>query len=390
MNSNYFDYAAATPVSKTVLAAMQPYFTEKFYNPSARYLSAIEVRKDIDVAREIVAKCLGVRPREIIFTAGGTEANNLAIKGLMSKYPDGHCIVGAVEHDSIIEPAKEFSCSIVEVQKDGKVDVKKLEKELKPETVLVSIQYVNNEIGTIQPLKDVRAALDKELIRRNKAGEARPLYLHTDACQATNYLNVMPHSLGVDLMTLNGGKIYGPKQSGMLYVKAGIDLNPLIYGGGQERGLRSGTENVAAIVGFSVAIKEATEIRAKSAKTMQELQNYAFELIEKKLHTTEINGPRTNRIANNLHLTIQGVDNERLMMELDEIGYQVATGSACNASSGTPSHVLKAIGMSDEEAQSSIRLTFGRYTTKESVKSLVDQIKESLLEYEISSKDKGK
>jgi len=372
MTPKYFDYAAATPVSETVLAAMQPYFTEKFFNPSARYLAAIEVRKAVDEARSTVANCLGVRPSEVIFTAGGTEANNLAIKGIMDKFPDGHCIVSAVEHDSIIEPANQYNSNLCGVLPDGRIDIKQLEKSIKPETVLISVQYVNNEVGTIQPLKEVRALIDKEIVRREAAGEELPLYFHSDACQATNYLKVMPHSLCVDLMTLNGGKIYGPKQSGMLYVKAGIELTPLIAGGGQERNLRSGTENVPAIIGFSVALKEATDTRAENANNMQKLQKHAFEIIEKKLLSTRVNGPQNNRIANNLHLTIPGVDNERLMMELDEKGFQVATGSACNASSDLPSHVLKAIGLNDEEAKSSIRITFGRDTKEEDIDTLFD------------------
>jgi len=381
MSSNYFDYAAATPISKTVLTAMQPYFTDKFYNPSARYLSAIEVRKDVENAREIVSKCLGVKPSEIIFTAGGTEANNLAIKGVMEKYPDGHCLVSAVEHDSVLEPAKKFNHTVVKVLSDGRINLDELKKAIRPETVLISIQYVNNEIGTIQPLKDIRKLIDEEIERRDKNGEDKPLYFHSDACQATNYLNIMPHSLELDLMTLNGGKIYGPKQSGMLHVKTGVGVNPLIDGGGQERNLRSGTENVAAIVGFSLALKETTDQRIKIAKDMQEIQKYALELIDKITPEIQVNGPKTNRIANNVHLTIPGVDNERLMMELDEKGFQVATGSACNASSDTPSHVLKAIGLTDEEARSSIRLTFGRGTTKDSVKRLINQISECLIGY---------
>jgi len=372
MTPKYFDYAAATPVSETVLAAMQPYFTEKFFNPSARYLAAVEVRKAVDEARNTVSNCLGVKPSEVIFTAGGTEANNLAIKGIMDRFPDGNCIVSAVEHDSIIEPASQYNSTLCSVLPDGRVDIKQLEKSIKPETVIISVQYVNNEIGTIQPLKEVRILIDKEIARREAAGEERPLYFHSDACQATNYLNVMPHSLNVDLMTLNGGKIYGPKQSGMLYVKAGIELIPIIAGGGQERNLRSGTENVPAIIGFSVALKDATDTRTENANSMQKLQNYAVKIIDERLPSVKVNGPRNNRIANNLHLTIPGIDNERLMMELDEKGFQVATGSACNASSDLPSHVLKAIGLSDEEAQSSLRITFGRGTNEGDIKSLFD------------------
>lgn len=371
---NYFDYAAATPLSLTVLKAMDPYFSDKFFNPSAQYLSAQAVRKDVEKARADVAQVLSVRPSEIIFTAGGTESDNLAIHGVMSRFQDANCVVTAIEHDAVLEPAALYNCKIAPVDSDGRVDLEVLKSLIDDNTVLVSVMYANNEIGTIQPLASISKLLSEIKWQRAKSGNRLPLFFHTDACQAPNCLQVLPHTLGVDMMTLNGGKIYGPKQSGILYVNSGIELNPLIYGGGQERNLRSGTENVANIIGFSMALKEASERRGKESARLSGLQHTALKLISQQLPKAILNGAIGYRLANNIHLTLPGQDNERLMMQLDEKGYQVAAGSACSASSDEPSHVLKAIGLSDEEARSSLRITMGRDTTEENLKGLISTI----------------
>ena len=391
---NYFDYAAATPLSPTVLKALEPYFIDKFYNPSAQYLSAQAVRKDVEKARADVAQVLSVRPSEIIFTAGGTESDNLAIHGVMSRFPDANCVVTAIEHDAVLVPAALYNCKVAPVDSDGRVDLEAIKSLIDDSTVLVSVMYANNEIGTIQPLTEISKLINRIRAKRqievnigakgkgqraNKTDSALcsqplPLYLHTDACQAPNCLQVLPHTLGVDMMTLNGGKIYGPKQSGILYVNSGIELNPLIYGGGQERNLRSGTENVANIIGFSMALKEASERRGKESARLSGLQHTALKLISQQLPKAILNGAIGYRLANNIHLTLPGQDNERLMMQLDEKGYQVAAGSACSASSDEPSHVLKAIGLSDEEARSSLRITMGRDTTEENLKGLISTI----------------
>jgi cysteine desulfurase len=373
---NYFDYAAATPMSPTVLAAMQPYFTDAFYNPSAQYLAAQDVRKAVERARADVAGIMSTRTPEIIFTAGGTEANNLAIHGVMAKFPEANCVVSAVEHDAVLEPAGQYDCRICPVDKDGRINLEALEKLIDDKTVLVSVMYANNEIGTVQPLNSIAKILHEKRWARTKAGSDLPLYFHTDACQAPNYLTIFPHTLHVDMMTLNGGKIYGPKQSGMLFVKAGIELEPLVRGGGQERNLRSGTENVAGIVGFAAALKEASAIREAESARCSELLHEAVKFITKEMPTAVLNGAFGYRLPNNLHITFPSFDNERLMMELDEKGFQVAVGSACSASSDEPSHVLKAIGMSDKDAQSSLRITMGRQTTQENLLDLLEACKE--------------
>lgn len=371
--NHYFDYAAATPMSPVVRKAMEPYLSEYFYNPSAQYLAAQNVHKVVEEARAGIAGILGARPGEVIFTAGGTEANNLAVHGIMARFPGSNCVVSAIEHDAVLKPAAKFNRKIAPVHPDGRVDLGALEKLIDDKTVLVSIMYANNETGTVEPLADI-AKLIKKVRTKRATHSPLPLYFHTDACQAPNYLRILPNTLGVDMMTLNSGKIYGPKQCGALFVKSGINLEPLIYGGGQEKNMRSGTENVAGIIGFAAALKEAESMREAESKRLKALQQTFYSLLDQKLPKVKVNGSTDYRLPNNLHITIPGKDNEWLMMALDEQGFMVAVGSACSASSDEPSHVLKALGMSDQDARSSLRITMGRGTTEESVRELVDAI----------------
>lgn len=373
-NSLYFDYAAATPMSPGVLQAMAPYFTDKFYNPSALYLAAQAVKQDINEARASIARTLEAKPSEVIFTAGGTESDNLAIRGVMDQFPGANCIVSAVEHNAVLAPASKYERRIAPVDKSGRVIVAELEKLIDDQTVLVSVAYVNNEIGTIQPIHEIATLLQK--IRKNRQANSSeiPIYFHTDACQAANYLPLLVNGIGVDLMALNGGKIYGPKQSGILFVKTGTKLSAQILGGGQERGLRSGTENPAAIIGFAEALKTAQTSRVQESDRLTALRDYTIGRLKESISAVKINGSMDHRVANNIHITIPGCDNERLMMELDEGGIQVATGSACSASSDDPSHVLSSIGLSEAEARSSLRITLGQGTTKESINTLVDSL----------------
>lgn len=370
----YLDHAAATPVDPAVLAAMQPFFGEQFYNPSATYMAASRVRQALEAARTQVAHWLGARSSEIIFTAGGTEANNLAVHGIMRQHPQGNVVVSSIEHESVLQPARCYECREVAVVPDGRLDIADLRRKIDDRTVLVSVVYANNEIGTVQSIRDIaRLIAEKRAERVATPGTAvPPLYLHIDAAQAANYLDLHVARLGVDLLTLNGGKLYGPKQSGVLYVKAGLKLRPLINGGGQERGLRSGTENVAAAVGLAAALELAQRNRHQEARRLQGLQQIVYELLEQRLPAATINGSRKYRLPNNIHLTIPGADNERLLMQLEAAGILAAAGSACSASSETPSHVLRAIGLSDEAARSSIRLTMGRDTTESMMRQVIE------------------
>jgi len=374
MSPLYFDYAAATPLDPRVLAAMQPFFSDDFYNPSAQYQAAKNVRAALEDARAGVAHHMGAKPSEIIFTAGGTEADNLAIHGVMRQFPDSNLVVSAVEHEAVLEPAKLYPHRILPVKSDGQVDTAKLEELIDGRTVLVSVMLANNEIGTIQPLREVLAVLQKIRRKRSKQDNDLPLYLHTDACQAAAYLDLHVARLGVDLMTINAGKIYGPKQCGALYVRSAVRLKPLIDGGGQERGLRNGTENVANFVGLAKALELAQGRKDDETRRLATLQKLFYKLLEEKIPAAVVNGSKDKRLVNNVHFTVPGQDNERLLYALAEKGVQCATGSACSAASTEPSHVLKAIGFSNEAARSSLRFTFGMGTTEEGIRSAVDAL----------------
>lgn len=368
----YLDHAAATPMDPLVLAAMQPYFTDKFYNPSAQYLAGNAVAKDVADARGQIAHWLGARPSEIVFTSGGTEANNLAIHGILRQYPGANIVMSAIEHDSVLMPARQYEHTEAPVQPDGTVDVAALEKSINDKTVFVSVIYANNEIGTIQPLREIAALISR--IRKDRANRTQPslpLYLHTDACQAANYLDLHVSRIGVDLMTINAGKIYGPKQCGALYVKTGIELQAQILGGGQEFGRRSGTEGVATIVGFAKALDIVQNTRHDEIKRLQGLQSLFFNLLAKHIPGAEINGSIKSRLPNNVHITIPGKDNERLIFGLDNAGIVCAAGSACSASKAESSHVLRSLGLSDELARSSLRFTFGRQTEADDIQRTV-------------------
>ena len=371
MRPIYLDYAAATPLDPEVLATMQPYFTEEFYNPSTTYAAGRQVRAGIDDARRGIALVMGARSSDIIFTAGATEANNLALSSIMQTYPGKRLVVSAIEHPSVRETAQQFTYTEWPVTPDGIIDLTAAGELLQPDVVLVSVMYANNEVGTIQPLRHLAALVQAERKRRQTAGDPTPLYLHTDATQAANYLDLHVSRLGVDLMTLNGGKIYGPKQIGLLYAQTGVPLTPLIRGGGQERGMRSGTENVAGIIGMCVALERAQAQRHDETQRLHLLQTLFLDLFRAQIPAGIINGSLTNRLPNNVHVTIPGHDNERLLMALDNQGIMVATGSACSASNEEPSHVLAAMDISESLAQSSLRFTMGRATTETDIRCTV-------------------
>ena len=374
----YLDYAAATPMAQEVLAAMQPYFFDKFYNPSATYLPALDVKKDMEQARSKVAQILGARPSEIVFTAGGTEANNLAVQGVLQQYPKGNMVTSAIEHESVLEPATLYKHRLAPVDTEGQVNLAKLDKLIDENTVLVSVMYANNEIGTLQPIRDIAQMVQAIRQSRQQKGNQTPLFLHTDACQAAAYLDLHVSRLGVDMMTLNGGKIYGPKQSGVLYVRAGISLKPQVLGGGQERGLRSGTENVAAIIGFAQALELAQAHRYKEVKRLQKLQELFIKSLEQGVSNVHINGSRKHRLPNNVHITVPGQDNERLLLQLEEKGVLAAAGSACSASNEEPSHVLAAIGLAKPDIRASLRFSMGQQTSAKDIEQTIKALKSLL------------
>ncbi len=367
----YLDYAAATPMDPMVYDAMQPYFTEKFYNPSATYMAAIEVRRDLEAARASVAGILGARPSEIIFTAGGTEANNLVIRGVLEQFPGCRMIASAIEHESVLKTAHHYGCKEAPVDAKGIISLPELLKLIDDQTVLVSVMYANNEVGSIQPIHELGQAIEVIRRERMRAGNELPLYLHTDAAQAATYLDIHAARLGADFITLNGGKIYGPKQFGVLFAKAGVRFSPQILGGGQERGLRSGTENVAGAIGFAKALELVQKRRRAEGVRLQGLQKLFIDLLEEAVPGVIVNGSLKHRLPNNVHITLPGTDNERILIQLDEAGILCAAGSACSASNEEPSHVLRTMGISQTDAQSSLRFSMGRQTTEDDVRRTV-------------------
>ncbi|OGL35845.1 hypothetical protein A3F65_02445 [Candidatus Saccharibacteria bacterium RIFCSPHIGHO2_12_FULL_47_16b] len=371
MKSIYLDYAAATPLDKRVLKAMVPFFSKVFHNPSSVYLAARQARQVLEQTRATIAKCLGAKTGEIIFTSGATEANNMAIAGTMRQFPDGEALVSAIEHESVLEPAKQFKHRLIPVDKHGLVDLNKLAKMIKPKTVLISLMYVNNEVGTIQPLAKAAQFVKEVRQQRLKTKNDQPLYFHSDAAQAGNLFDLHVGRLGVDLLTINGGKIYGPKQSGALYVRAGTSLQPLILGGGQEFGLRSGTESLATAVGLAEALKLAQAKKTGELKRLQQLSNLFSNQLKSQLPEATINGHDKKKSPHIISVSLPGQDAERLVMELDKHGIAAAVGSACSASREDPSHVLKAMGLSEPMIRSSLRFSFGRATTEADIKTTV-------------------
>ncbi len=378
-NQIYLDYAAATPVDPRVLEAMQPYFSDNFYNPSANYLAAKKVADDIQSSRQKVAEILSVKLNEIYFTAGGTEANNLAIRGVMELHPDKNIVISAIEHESVSDCAKQFDCRIAPVDKKGRIIISDLEKLIDSDTVMISMMYANNEIGTIAPMVKIKQLIEKKRTQRLRDGNSLPLYFHTDACQAANYLSLNAAGIGVDMMTLNGGKIYGPKQSGVLFVHRSVRLAPQIVGGGQEHGLRSGTENVPAIIGFSKALEMVHQSKSEETSRLENIRNYFMDSLIENIPNCVINGSIKYRLPNNLNVSFLGQDNETMLFKLDQNGVMCSTGSACSAQKDTLSPTLLAIGLNDEQVLSSLRFSFGRQTTVNQIDSVVKIIQNILL-----------
>jgi cysteine desulfurase len=364
MKNIYLDNAATTPVRPEVMEAMLPYFEEKFGNASS-FHSPGKIAKDaMTVGREKIAAIFGCRITEIIFTGGGTESDNLGIIGVARANKDKgkHIITSAIEHPAVLEAcrklAKEgFEITYVGVDSDGILKLDNLKKSLRPDTILVSIMYANNEIGTIQPIAEIA-----KILREHRKDNGIP-YLHTDACQAAGALDLEIAKLGVDLMTVNGSKIYGPKGIGVLYAKKGVKIEPLIFGGGQEKGMRSGTENIPAIVGLAAALELAQKEKEKENERLIGLRDYFIERLLAVLPKSRLNGHAESRLPNNVNITIPGVEGEAMVLYLDSKGIYVATGSACSSASLKPSHVLLAIGRKDEDAHSSLRFTLGHKTT---------------------------
>lgn len=363
----YLDYAAATPLDERVFRSMEPYLREQFYNPSSSYTAARNIKNALAEAKDSIGRSIGAKSSEIIMTAGATESINLAVWGVASGDNNNHVVTTSIEHPAVLEAVRRHSHTIVGVQTTGLVDVTEVEKSITEQTILVSVGYVNNELGTMQPIKEIAAMIADLRTSRLKCGNTHPIYLHTDASQAAGLLDIQTARLKIDMMSLNGAKCYGPKQAGLLWVKPGINLRPLIVGGGQERNLRSGTESPANIVGFAKALTLAEKSRKTESERLRKLRDGLQQSIIDALPMTVINGHLRRRSPNYLHMAWPGVDGERILYALDERGVMVATGSACAANKGTRSHVLTAIGMNPDLADGSIRITLGKNTTNEDI-----------------------
>ncbi len=391
MKRIFLDYASTTPLDKRVVKAMQPFMSKHFGNPSALYKEGVTSQRAIKEAREKIAPLLNVRAEEIIFTASGTEADNVAIIGLFNAFKNTkefkekglapHFITTVIEHPAILEACKYIEqeggeVSYIEVEENGIVDPEKIKAALKPTTILVSVMYANNEIGTIQPIREIsRHVKDYREINATEFP-----YVHTDASQAANYLDLSFQKLGVELMTLDASKIYGPKGIGLLAVRRSVPLKPIMFGGGQEKGLRAGTENVPSIVGMAEALVAAQALKEKESARLKALQDNFFDEVIKISPNVSINGDRTNRLPNNINICIPGLDAEFAVIKLDHAGISCSSASSCmNLSENSYSYVIEALGKSNGAGkmcrESSLRFTFGRFTTKRECKLTLEKIR---------------
>lgn len=374
----YLDHAAATPLDERVFAVMAPYFSERFYNPSSPYAPAIAVRRDYEAAKATIAHVIGGKGDEIVMTAGATESINLVFNSI-----GGHVVTAEIEHDSILAAAKRGPHTLVPSDERGTISPSDVKKAIQPDTRLVSIAVANNELGTVQPLRDIAVIVREERAKRLEQGNDTPIYLHSDASQGAGLLDLHVARLGVDLLTLNAGKVYGPKQVGLLWASSDVKLRPQIVGGGQERGLRSGTENVAGVIGFAKAMALADVHRKSEHERLTGLRDELERQLTDAFPEAVVSGNKKHRLPSHLHISFPGIDAERLVFALEARGVLVATGSACAANKGTRSHVLTAICLPDGVADGSLRLSLGRLSTEENTKQAAAIIIETVRqEYE--------
>ena len=370
MNLMYFDHAATTPVKEEVLNEMIPYFEANYGNASSIYSIGRKSKNAIDVSREKVAKAIGCDVKEIYFTSCGSESDNLAIKGVAraNKEKGNHIITSQIEHPAVLNTCKKlenegFDITYLAVDENGFISLEDLKNAINEKTILISIMFANNEIGTIQPIKEI-AEIAKE------AG----VIFHTDCVQAIGNVKIDVKEMGIDLLSMSAHKFYGPKGVGALYVKNGIDFENIQDGGHQERDKRAGTENVAGIVGLGKAIQIANNNLENYNSKLLKLRNYFVREITNKYENVKINGDLKKRLPGNINVSFPGIDGEELLLKLDSYNICASAGSACSSGLSSPSHVLKAIGLNDEYAGGSLRITFGEQNNIEQVKFLVDCI----------------
>ena len=370
----YMDYAATTPTRQEVVNTMLPYMTTNFGNPSSIYTLAQDARNAVDSARKTISKILGSRSSEIVFTSGGTESDNTAIKGVAfaMKHLGNHIITSMVEHHAVLHTCQQmeqfgFDVTYLPVDHNGQVRIEDLENSITENTILVSIMYANNEIGTIQPIKDMVRTV------KNKANElSKTIVFHTDAVQAVGHVDIDVTELGVDMLSMSAHKFYGPRGVGALYVKRGTPFQSLLAGGGQERQRRSGTENVPGIVGMAHALQLTHTDRKHESLRISKMRDRVVTELSNSVENLVFNGHPINRLDNNVSVSFKGVEGEPVLMGLDFAGICASSGSACSSASVEPSHVLLAIGRSAEEAQGTLRITLGRDNSEEDIDYLLD------------------
>ncbi|MEM3044282.1 MAG: cysteine desulfurase family protein [Candidatus Bathyarchaeia archaeon] len=370
MKTIYLDHAATTPIDPRVLSAILPYYESKFGNASSLHWAGREAKEALEKARETVASVLNADRKEIVFTSGGTESDNLAIKGVAYalKGKGRHLITSAIEHPAVLESFKAlqeegFKVSYIPVGRDGIVDVGRLEEEVRPDTILISVMHANNEVGTIQPIEEIG-----EIAERNG------VCLHTDAVQTMGKLPIDVEKLKVSLLSISAHKIYGPKGVGALYVKDGVKIRPILHGGGHEGALRSGTENVPGIVGLSFAAETAVREMDETVRKMRSLRDQLIKGILEQVPGSSLTGHPVKRLPNNAHFCFQGVEGESLILTLNEEGIAASTGSACSSKKKEPSHVLLAMGLDPITAKGSLRLTLGRWNSEPEIDYTVDAV----------------
>lgn len=379
----YLDYASTTPVDPRVFAAMKPFFSQKFGNPSSLHSFGREASEAVEKARTQAADFFGCESGEIVFTSGATESNNFALKGtmiaLVSHFSDKkikpHIITTQFEHSCVLASCKKLEeqgmaeVTYLPVGKEGVISMNDVKKAIQNNTALISVMYANNEIGTVQPVKEIGKLLAKE----NEKRETKILF-HTDAVQAVNYLDCRVNDLGVDLLTASAHKIYGPKGVGLLFIRKGTPLKRIQDGGDHEMGLRSGTLNAAGIVGLGAALELTEKERTRNCKIVEKLQSHIISRVLKEIKGSRLNGSRIKRIPNNANFIFRDVEGEGMLLGLDLSGIAVSTGSACSSGDLRPSHVLLAIGLGEEESHGSLRVTLGKYTTKQEADLFIDTL----------------
>ena len=364
----YLDYAASTYVDPEVKKEMDRYFSEEFGNPSSFHTPGLKVKEAVDNARQAIAKILNCKSSEIIFTGSGTESINLAIQGAAkANKHKKHIITSVIEHHAVLntcrylEKEEGYEITYIKVDKYGLINPKDVENSIRKDTLLVSVMYANNDLGTVQDISEI-----------GKICREKKVFFHTDACQAAGYLNLDVNKLNIDLMSLNGSKIYAPKGIGVLYKKSNVSVKPIIYGGGQEFNLRSGTENVPGIIGFAKALEIAHQIRERESKRLVELRDCLIKKILEEIPGASLNGHPTQRLPNSVNISIPNIEGEALIIMLNEHNIFASTGSACSSKSIEPSHAVLAIGIPYDLAKSSLRFTLGRKTTKQDIDHVIE------------------